>query len=166
MNRIIIIGNSGSGKTSLARKLSESRQTEVIHLDQLFWVTGGFNEKRPPEIVHAEIEEKKKAPAWIVEGVFGELAERFTTRADHLIWLDLPWEVCREGLLARGSESSWQLDAAQAEENFARLLRWAEEYWTRADLRSHSGHGRIFEAYPGAKFRIQNRAELELLPTA
>ena len=154
MNRIVIIGNSGSGKTTLAKELGASRNLPVIHLDRLFWMPGSFEVKRPPGVVHAEIDQERQAPAWIVEGVFGELAQRFLERADHLVWLDLPWAACRANLDSRGP--------AQANDvaGFDRLMAWAGDYWTRTDLRSHAGHEKIFHDFPGAKDRITERGQL------
>ena len=37
MQRIIIIGCGGAGKSTLARKLGEVLDLPVVHLDQLFW---------------------------------------------------------------------------------------------------------------------------------
>lgn len=160
MKRIVIIGNSGSGKSVLAEEIGSANEIPVIHLDHLFWVPGGFNEKRSGEVVQAEIACKKEESKWIVEGVFGELAERFLDRADYLIWLDFPWSICREGLLARGSESSQQLDPVKAEENFLNLLVWAEDYWNRNNPRSHFGHQKIFDGFQGAKERIVTRKSI------
>ena len=39
---------------------------------------------------------------WIVEGVFENLLEIALARATELVWLNLSWEACREGLLRRG----------------------------------------------------------------
>ena len=44
-NRILIIGNSGSGKSWLASQLSEKLQYKTIHFDKHFWEPGGFNKK-------------------------------------------------------------------------------------------------------------------------
>lgn len=159
--RVIIIGNSGSGKSYLAGVLGSSFQRQVIHLDRLFWAPGGFNEKRATELVHTEIEEMKRADSWIVEGVFGELALRFCDRAEFLMWLDLEWDVCRTSLLARGSESAKQLESDKAEESFRELIAWAGDYWERTDLRSYAGHLRIFEKFSGQKLRFSQRCEVD-----
>lgn len=63
----------------------------MIHPDDLFWLPGGFNEKRPMKTVDAKIATKAQDDEWIAQGVFGDLAEKFPHRAHHLIWLDLPW---------------------------------------------------------------------------
>jgi adenylate kinase family enzyme len=158
---ILILGNSGSGKTTLAHQLAQTGCSEVISLDRLFWEPGGYQRKRPADQVLAEITEIKERDGWIVEGVFGELAELLMDRTTRLIWLDLPWEACRTGLLMRGSESARQLDPQAAEENFRKLLTWAEAYWSRDDLRSHAGHQRLFERFVGEKHRLLSREEAD-----
>lgn len=157
MERIVIIGNSGSGKTHLGRRLSHHFDYSLIHLDSLFWEPGGFNLKRPEEIVYAEIARLCQTKTWIVEGVFGELAAEFCAHADYLIWLDQDWEACSQSLLQRGSESSKQLDKQSAEENFKKLLKWASEYWQREKPSSYYGHQLLFEQFSGEKICLQSR---------
>jgi adenylate kinase family enzyme len=159
--RTVIIGNSGSGKSRLARSLSEFYSLPIINLDRLFWMPGGFNEKRSKDEVSREVELKQKENSWIVEGVFGELAELFLPRTQTLIYLDMDWDACESGLKSRGSESSRQMDPIKAEENFSKLLLWAEQYWTRTDLRSHVGHLRLFSDFAGNKFKFTSRAEVD-----
>lgn len=160
MKRIVIIGNSGSGKTFLARAWSAGSGISIVHLDDLFWLPGGFNRKRPADETEAMIRAAAAKDEWIAEGVFGDLAREFLHRATHLVWLDLPWEVCRDGLLERGSESSRQLDPEQAEENFRKLLEWAAAYQARDGDCSQAGHLRIFEEFSGAKTRITEQDEI------
>jgi adenylate kinase family enzyme len=75
--RTVIIGNSGSGKTWLARRLAKKQAIEVTHPDEIFWLPGGFNIKREESEVSLLIESVRHAENWIVEGVFGNLASRF-----------------------------------------------------------------------------------------
>ena len=65
-----------------------------------------------------------------------------------LVWLDLPWKSCREGLVARGLRRG----ATQAD--FDALLKWAEAYWERTTPSSFSGHLAMFETFPGHKLRL------------
>ncbi|MEQ1644992.1 MAG: AAA family ATPase, partial [Pyrinomonadaceae bacterium] len=37
MNKVIVIGSGGSGKSTFARELGERTGIEVIHLDQEYW---------------------------------------------------------------------------------------------------------------------------------
>jgi adenylate kinase family enzyme len=159
LSRIVIIGNSGSGKSYLAKSLSAIYSIPVVHLDQIFWMPGGFNEKRPKDEMKSEIEQRQKDGSWIAEGVFGELAALFLARTPSLIFLDMDWPACRKGLMSRGSESSRQLSAVKAEENFSKLLLWAEQYWIRTNLCSQSGHLQMFANFTGHKFRFTSQAE-------
>jgi len=79
--RTVIVGNSGSGKTWLAKRIGEKRSTQVIHLDDIFWLPGGFNEKRSSSEVLCLVNSKKAESDWIVEGVFGDLAKQFLSSA-------------------------------------------------------------------------------------
>lgn len=157
LQRIVIIGNSGSGKSFLARKLSSKLAVNVIHFDELFWEPGGFNKKRPPDVVHSEIKDLSQGKNWIMEGVFGDLAATALENATVLIFLNKDWNEYKSALLERGSESSKQLDPATAEKNFCDLLIWSEAYTKRENSRSLKGHSALYENFKGAKFELRNR---------
>jgi adenylate kinase family enzyme len=156
----IIIGNAGSGKTWLARRLADGIDTPTVHLDELFWEPGGFDVKRDQEEVDRLIEESKRTASWVVEGVFGELAERYFAEAELLIWLDIDWETCKTRLLARGSESKRHLGREQSEEGLKRLVDWASHYYDRGDLRSFLGHRALMEKFPGKTLRLTSEEEV------
>jgi hypothetical protein len=89
--------------------------------------------------------------------VYGWLAEAAVPRATALIWLDISWDVCREGLLARGQRR------AGTEADFAELLKWAEAYGDRQTPTSFKGPQRLFEAFSAGKLRIRSRKEADHL---
>lgn len=157
--KIVIIGNSGSGKSYLARQLAELLDAKMIHLDEHFWEPGGFNKKRPADIVHKEIEMLSQEDKWIMEGVFGDLASTALQNATTLIFLDKSWEECEAGLLRRGPESSKQLDPIAAENSFKELLGWAKAYWERENSRSRKGHEKLFLEFRGEKISLINRKD-------
>ena len=76
MQRIIIIGNSGSGKSYLARKLGERLSLPPIYLDHWFWEPGGFTHKRPEKLVFQQIATAHQAERLIVRGISAALAGR------------------------------------------------------------------------------------------
>lgn len=49
--KVVIIGNSGSGKTWLARKLAGNASVPLIHLDEIFWEPGGFDKKSRDDLI-------------------------------------------------------------------------------------------------------------------
>jgi adenylate kinase family enzyme len=156
----VIIGNSGSGKTWLAHAMSGLVAAPVVHLDDIFWEPGGFDRRRGADEVSALIVQAKERDCWIVEGVFGELAQRFLSDAKQLIWLDLEWSTCRDHLVTRGSESKKHLDREQSQEGLRRLVEWAGNYRSRSDMRSYQGHKTMFDAFDGVRIRLQSEHEV------
>lgn len=158
MKRILIIGNSGSGKSWLAARLAEELTIREVNLDTIVWQPGGFNQKRPQHEIDHAIQTLAQEPSWVVEGVFGALAEQLLDTADTLLFLDLDWSVCQDSLLSRGSQSAKQRDAVAAKKNFQQLLVWASEYDHRASKSSRQFHRELFDRFPNDKHRFTTRA--------
>jgi adenylate kinase family enzyme len=155
---MIIVGNSGSGKTWLAKNLAQIVGCSVIHLDHIFWEPGGFDKPRSPEVVAKMIEESKNGEFWIAEGVFGELAERYIERAQYLVWLDIDWPVCRDRLLRRGSVSKRHMERKESEEGLQQLVEWASLYYERNNARSYGGHKKLMDNFHSQKIYINSEA--------
>jgi len=154
--RLVIIGNSGSGKSTLARLFARSLGGECVDLDRIHWLDR-VGAKRDEAEAKAMVAVLAEEPRWIIEGVFGWLAEAAFPRATSLIWLDMPWSVCREGLALRGP---WC--GATAEEHSA-FLAWAEAYWLRRTSSSYQGHLGLFDGFSGEKVRLRDRAGVDAL---
>ena len=159
--RTVIVGNSGSGKSWLAKRLGENASAQVIHLDEIFWLPGGFNEKRSPSEVLSLVNTRKVETDWIVEGVFGDLASQFLPSAQTLIWLDFPWHVCKQRLEARGSESKLHMGRAQSERGSRELIQWAEAYYSRSGSCCHTAHLGLFESFIGRRLRLSTEVQVQ-----
>jgi adenylate kinase family enzyme len=157
--RTLVIGNSGSGKSSLARGLGAQIHAPIFDLDLIHWKDDGFGAKQDEDVARQRVADLAATERWIIEGVYGWLAEVAAPRATSLIWLDIPWGVCQEGLLLRGQRRGG------TEADFAELLKWAEAYWARQTPTSFKGHQRLFEAFSAAKLRIRSRMEADHLLT-
>jgi adenylate kinase family enzyme len=155
--RTVIIGNSGAGKSALADAIASLVHLPVIELDLLHWEEDGYGRKRNEDAARQMTLEVSNQPRWIIEGVFGWLAEVALPKATALIWLDFPLSLCRAGLLARGQRrGATGQDAAD-------LLKWAEAYWIRQTSSSFAGHSKIFNEFSGSKFRLENREQIAQL---
>lgn len=94
MKKVIVIGNAGSGKTWLGKKMAAALGIPHIPLDSIFWMPGGYNLKRKDPEVEADLKRIQGSECWLAEGVFGHLVDQLISFADTLIYLDLPWEEC------------------------------------------------------------------------
>lgn len=157
MKKVIIIGNSGSGKTWLGRRLASLNNMSCFELDNIFWEPGGFSIKRKASDVEADLKKIQILSEWVAEGVFGHIVDNLISYADTLIYLDMPWEECEANLMSRGSESSMQSEPVKAEENFWKLLKWSSEYSTRDGKSSKKYHSIVFKNFSGRKVLLQDR---------
>jgi adenylate kinase family enzyme len=155
-DRVVIVGNSGSGKTTLAKQLARRNGAPVTDLDRIHW-QGEVLIQRDEQAAIAMVAGLAAQPKWIIEGVYGGLAAVALPFATALVWLDLPWTVCREGLDQRGR---W--DGA-SDDDHAAFLQWAEAYWQRSTPTSFSGHLAMFETFAGEKLRFRSRREIAAL---
>lgn len=99
MQRVLIIGSGGSGKSTLSKRLGRLLGLPVVHLDMLYWSAGWIEPDKAQwaETVRKVIGEK----AWILDGNYsGTLAERIEA-CDTVIFLDLSRFVCLWRVLAR-----------------------------------------------------------------
>ncbi len=99
MERILIIGCGGAGKSTLARQLGEKLNIPVVHLDKLFWKPG-WVETTPAEFDKALAEELEK-PRWIMDGNFNRTMPQRMERCDTIIYLDFSRFACLRGVAKR-----------------------------------------------------------------
>jgi adenylate kinase family enzyme len=89
MKRVAVFGNTGGGKSTLARNLAELTRLPLYPLDLIQYRVGGGTVPHEEYLkTHAEL---LRQDEWIIDG-FGCVAsswERFS-RADTLVYIDLP----------------------------------------------------------------------------
>ena len=99
MERIMIIGCGGAGKSTLARQLGEKTGLPVVHLDQLFWHPG-WVESTKDEIDGKILEELGK-PRWIMDGNYNRTMPLRLEKCDTVIYLDFSRFACLLGVVKR-----------------------------------------------------------------
>ena len=99
MERIIIIGCGGAGKSTLARQLGERLNIPVVHLDKLFWKPGWgeMPEDEFDELHRQELAKEK----WIMDGNFNRTMQERMARCDTIIYLDFSRFACLMGVVKR-----------------------------------------------------------------
>ena len=99
MERIIIIGCGGAGKSTLARELGEKLDLPVVHLDKLFWKPGWVEMEKDAFDALLRIEIAKER--WIMDGNFNRTMPERIARCDTIIYLDFSRLACLMGVLKR-----------------------------------------------------------------
>ncbi len=99
MEKIVIIGSPGAGKSTLARKLESILKIKVVHLDRVFWHPGW--EKKPRDIRIEILQEIVREKRWIIEGTYLGLSEPRLDAADTIIFLDIDPLICLRQIFQR-----------------------------------------------------------------
>lgn len=92
MERVLLIGCSGAGKTTLARALGAKTGLPVVHLDRHYWRPGWVEPEK--DVWRRQVEELIAAPRWIIDGNYGGTLELRLTRADTVVMFDFPMWQC------------------------------------------------------------------------
>ena len=99
MQRVLVIGPCGAGKSTLAIELAQKLGLPVFHMDQLNWRPGWVESSKHE--IREKLADIVATDRWLIDGTYGgTLAERLV-RADTVIYLDYPIRLCIARLLRR-----------------------------------------------------------------
>ena len=97
--RIVIIGATGSGKTTLARQLAQTYGLPYTDLDDLYWNPGWVaSEKTEFRNRVLPVTDHDK---WIVTGNYRSVRDIVWKKADTILWLDYSFFRCLRQLVLR-----------------------------------------------------------------
>jgi adenylate kinase family enzyme len=86
--RILILGPSGAGKLTLARRIGNRLGLPVVHLDALYWNPGWSPSKTG--LFRERMAEVAARDAWVIDGNYSSHLDLRLPRAEAVIWLRLP----------------------------------------------------------------------------
>ncbi len=99
MERILIIGCGGAGKSTLARQLGDKLGLPVVHLDKLFWKPGWVESTK--EEIDEKIRQEMEKPQWIIDGNYNRTLPERVKHCDTIIYLDFSRITCLLGVCKR-----------------------------------------------------------------
>lgn len=161
MKRILVIGSSGAGKSTFSRRLHETTNLKLIHLDQLHWKP---NWTEPSKEEWRKIVEKTvKGDEWIMDGNFSGTLEMRIEACDAVIFLDLPRTVCIWRILKRVAfyKKGSRPDMAEGcDERFDwEFIKWVWDYPNRTKPKVEA----LLKKYQNEKaiFRLESNRDVE-----
>lgn len=130
--RILIVGNSCSGKSTLGAHLAEFLNIPFVELDALNWEPNwiGLNETNPDELMR-RMQAATVGDRWVVAGSYTKFSQQaFWPRLETIVWLDLPLHQL-VGRMLRRSWRRWRTNELLWETNYEKfwpqLMVWRKE---------------------------------------
>jgi adenylate kinase family enzyme len=139
--RLIVVGTTSSGKSTLARQLANRIGADFIELDALHWEPNWIGAK--PDVFRARVETAVSSPSWVVAGNYDVVRDTIWPHAQVIIWLDYPFHIVLWRLFARTMRRSIlqeELWNGNRENLWMHLRLWSDEslfrwlfktYWRR-----------------------------------
>lgn len=139
--RIVVIGTTSSGKSTLAKRLADKLDLDFIELDALHWEPNW--KEAELAIFQERVEKATQTEKWVVAGNYSKVRDLIWSRAEAVIWLDYPFPIVFWRLLTRTIRRGWtqeELWNGNREKFWWHLKIWSDEslfkwlfktYWRR-----------------------------------
>lgn len=137
----VVVGATSSGKSTLARRMSERLGLDFIELDAIHWQANWT--PISPEGFRERVETATRATSWVAAGNYHVVRDLIWPRAEAIVWLDYSFPVVFWRLLTRTIRRGWtqeELWNGNREKFWWHLKLWSEEslfhwlfktYWRR-----------------------------------
>ena len=125
MERIVVIGCPGSGKSTFSKALAEKTSLPLHHLDLMFWNEDKTMVEKSAFLarLHAVLSGER----WIIDGNYASTMELRIKAADTVIFLDFSCEVCLSGIRERRGKPRSDMPWFETEED-AKFVEFIERY--------------------------------------
>lgn len=102
-NRIVIIGDSNAGKSTLGSRLAARLGARFVELDALYWLPG-WQPRDADDFQRLLRDALTPAGAWVAAGNYSSHAHVHWPLAETIVWLDYPLRITVPRIIAR----SWR----------------------------------------------------------
>lgn len=99
MQRILVIGSGGAGKSTFAAQLAQRTGLPLVYLDRHYWRAGWIEPSQDEWL--ATVDELVAGERWIMDGNFGGTMKRRLAACDTVVFLDVSRWLCLWRVVAR-----------------------------------------------------------------
>lgn len=158
MQKVLVLGCPGAGKSRLAREIAQITGLPVIHLDRHYWQPGWREPGR--DEWEAMVAELLRRPCWVMDGNYGGTLPLRLAAADTAILLDFPTWRCLVRVLRRVIGSYGRTRPDMATGCPERLDLAFIVYVWRYRRRERRGHLAALERFGGRLVTLRRPAEV------
>lgn len=116
MNRIMIVGSPGSGKSTLSKKLHQILGYPILHLDKIYHIDNNHQISRE-ELKRLTKDFVDLHDSFIIDGNYGKTMKFRMQFVDTVIILDIDTSICLENIEKRRLSSEKRTDIASGFDN-------------------------------------------------
>ena len=156
--KIILIGNAGAGKSTMAKAIIGSQQIPRLSLDEIAWEEPAVRMSidKSVDLLMSFIDEHED---WILEGCYSDIVDAALPHCDELIFLNPGIDICIQHCHMRPWEPEKFESKEQQDANLQNLIEWVKEYKTRDDEYGLKRHRNLFDSFDGPKREFTQVAE-------
>lgn len=159
--KIHIIGCSGSGKTYLAKALSEKYNVPHFDLDDIQWDNNadGYGVKMPVEKRTELLNNILENEDWIIEGVYYAWVGKCFEDADKIYVLDIPKRIYTYRIIKRTIKRKLGLEKGKKEtlKSVYNLLKWTDTFQNQSMVEIR----KILTKYPSKTVWLKSKRDVE-----
>lgn len=129
--KILIVGTVGTGKTTLARKLSKDYNIKYYEIDSIVHDDSQNGRKREEEEQNVIIKNINQNENWIIEGVLRKNLQYLLELADKIIYLDVPKDKRNIRILKRYIKQRLKLEKSNYKPDIKMLkmmFKWSNDF--------------------------------------
>lgn len=130
MQKVIVIGCPGSGKSTFSKALHKITGIPLFHLDLLYWNADQTTVDK--SVFLKRLSETLQKGSWIIDGNYASTMELRMQACDTVIFLDYPQDLCLEGIRQRKGKPRSDMPWIEPDKDDAEFIEFIKNYNTQS----------------------------------